>query len=87
MKNYDMQEKLAAIQAVIDKGPYRDDWDSLSAYEVPQWYNKLRFGIFIHYGVFTVPAFDSEWYPRMMYIKGSRAYTHHLETYGSHAQF
>ena len=87
MKNYDMQEKLAAIQAVIDKGPYRDDWDSLSAYEVPQWYNRLRFGIFIHYGVFTVPAFDSEWYPRMMYIKGSRAYTHHLETYGSHAQF
>ena len=87
MKNYDMQEKLDAIQVVLDQGPYRDDWASLSAYEVPRWYRKLRFGIFVHYGVFTVPAFDSEWYPRMMYIKGSKAYTHHLETYGSHAQF
>ena len=87
MKNYDLQEKLNQIQAVIDQGPYRDDWESLSEYEVPKWYAKLRFGIFIHYGLFSVPAFDSEWYPRMMYVKDSRAWHHHLETYGPHAKF
>ena len=87
MKNYDMTEKLNSIRQVIDRGPFHDEWESLSEYEVPEWYSKLRFGIFIHYGLFSVPAFDSEWYPRMMYQKGSRAYQHHLETYGPHSEF
>ncbi len=87
MKNYDMKEKLDRIQKVIDEGPYKDDAASLSAYKVPQWYNGLRFGIFIHYGLFSVPAFDNEWYPRQMYVKGSRAYDHHIETYGRHTDF
>ena len=87
MKNYDLPEKINEIQAVIGQGPYRDDWKSLSAYRVPEWYRKLRFGIFIHYGLFSVPAYDNEWYPRSMYQKGSRAYQHHLECYGEHAKF
>ena len=69
MKNYDMKEQLDGIERVIGKGPYRDDWGSLSAYRVPDWYKRLRFGIFIHYGLFSVPAYDTEWYPRMMYVK------------------
>ena len=87
MKNYDLTEKLNAIRQVIDHGPFHDNWESLSDYQVPEWYSNLRFGIFIHYGLFSVPAFDSEWYPRMMYVKGSRAYQHHLETYGPHTEF
>ncbi len=87
MKDYNMDEKLKAIREVIDRGPYKDDWTSLSSYTVPEWYEKLRFGIFIHYGVFSVPAFDNEWYPRMMYVKDSRAYRHHIETYGKHSDF
>ncbi len=87
MKNYDLDKKLEQIEKVVEKGPYSDDWESLSAYEVPKWYEKLRFGIFIHYGLFTVPQYDSEWYPRMMYVKDSKAYKHHVETYGRHADF
>lgn len=87
MKDYDMQKKLNSIREVIDAGPYSDDWASLSGYEVPEWYGKLKFGIFIHYGVFSVPAFDTEWYPRMMYVKDSKAYKHHIETYGQHTEF
>ena len=87
MKDYDMQEKIGEIEEVIRKGPYKDDWASLSAYRVPEWYEKLRFGIFIHYGLFTVPAFDTEWYPRMMYVRDSKAYEHHILTYGKHTEF
>ncbi len=87
MKNYDLSRKLADIQKVIDDGPFSDNWESLASYEVPKWYENLRFGIFIHYGVFTVPAFDTEWYPRMMYVKDSRAYKHHIDTYGKHTDF
>lgn len=87
MKDYDMQEKIGEIEEVIRKGPYKDDWASLSSYRVPEWYEKLRFGIFIHYGLFTVPAFDTEWYPRMMYVRDSKAYEHHILTYGKHTEF
>ena len=87
MKNYNVDRKLEDIQKVIDEGPYDDDWSSLASYEVPKWYEGLRFGIFIHYGVFTVPAYDTEWYPRMMYVKDSKAYRHHVETYGKHTEF
>ena len=87
MKNYDMKEKLDQIKSVIAKGPYKDDWESLAAYKVPAWYDKLRFGIFIHYGVFSVPAYANEWYPRLMYDPDFDAYEHHLKTYGKHTEF
>nr|MCR5002723.1 alpha-L-fucosidase [Lachnospiraceae bacterium] len=87
MKNYNMNEKLHQIDEVIARGPYDDSWTSLSSYRVPDWYLKLRFGIFIHYGLFSVPAYDTEWYPRMMYVKDSRAYEHHIKTYGPHNRF
>ena len=87
MKNYNIVEELEKIEKVIKEGPFFDDWRSLSGYRIPKWYKKLRFGIFIHYGLFTVPAYDTEWYPRMMYIKDSKAYKHHIQTYGEHNKF
>lgn len=84
---YNKQEWLEKIDRVIAKGPYRDDWNSLSAYRVPQWFKDAKFGIFIHWGVYSVPAFGSEWYSRNMYIQGSREYEHHLKTYGPHKEF
>lgn len=78
---------LERIEAGIRRGPYRDDWASLSQYRAPEWYGKLKFGIFIHWGVYSVPAFGSEWYPRNMYIRGSREFEHHVKTYGPHRDF
>lgn len=66
---------------------YTADWKSLSQYEVPQWYRNARFGIFIHFGIYSVPAYGNEWYPRNMYIQGSEEYKHHIETYGPHKEF
>ena len=82
-----MKQRLAAIEAVIAQGPYSADWASLSRYRVPEWYRDAKFGIFIHWGVYSVPAFDNEWYPRNMYMPGSKAYEHHIATYGPHKEF
>ncbi|MBO4346482.1 MAG: alpha-L-fucosidase [Lachnospiraceae bacterium] len=88
MKNYDLNEKLKQIDEVIKEGPFSDTWESLSNYRVPEWYDKMRFGIFIHYGVFSVPAFGCEWYPRLMYEKEMvDCYEHHLKTYGKQSEF
>ncbi len=84
---YDMHPYLQEIERVIAEGPYQASGESLSRYQVPYWYQNAKFGIFIHWGVYSVPAFGNEWYPRNMYIEGTPEYEHHLQTYGSHAQF
>ena len=82
-----MQQYLEQIERVIAQGPYSDSWQSLSEFPQPKWFNKLKLGIFIHWGVYSVPAFDNEWYPRNMYIQGSKAYEHHIATYGPQKEF
>jgi len=47
--------------------PYTADWASLDTRPTPSWWTEARFGIFIHWGVYAVPAFSkvgeySEWY-------------------------
>jgi alpha-L-fucosidase len=68
-------------------GPFRPDWTSLREYRSPKWYDEARFGIFIHWGVYSVPAFGSEWYSRNMYQEGSREYQYHRDTYGPQDRF
>ncbi|WP_281228326.1 alpha-L-fucosidase [Flavobacterium aquiphilum] len=54
--------------AAIPKGPYQPTWESIKEnYSTPEWFLDGKFGIFIHYGVYTVAAHASEWYPRHMY--------------------
>ena len=78
---------LADVDRTIAAGPYRADWESLRSYQVPDWYKDAKFGIFIHWGVYSVPAFGSEWYPREMYQEGSPENKHQLATYGPLTQF
>ncbi|HUX75890.1 MAG TPA: alpha-L-fucosidase, partial [Anaerolineae bacterium] len=69
------------------KQKYEPTWESLASYSVPEWYQDAKFGIFIHWGVYCVPAFANEWYPRNMYIEGSPEFEHHRETWGLHSEF
>lgn len=49
-------------------GPFEPNWDSIRAnYKVPVWFEDVKFGIFIHWGLYSVPARNSEWYYRYMY--------------------
>src|SRR5512138_222290 len=86
---YDAQ-RAALLKDVDDadqQGPFRPDWESLQGYEPPDWYKDAKFGIFIHWGVYSVPAFGNEWYPRNMYEPGFEAYQHHIATYGAQDKF
>ncbi|MDR2038230.1 MAG: alpha-L-fucosidase [Bacteroidales bacterium] len=67
---------------------FQPNWENLAEnYHFPEWFIDGKFGIFIHWGVYAVPAFGNEWYPRNMYMKDSREYKHHIETYGEHTKF
>ncbi|MCF7669816.1 MAG: alpha-L-fucosidase [Verrucomicrobia bacterium] len=67
---------------------YTADWESLKKHnEAPDWFLDAKFGIYFHWGVYSVPAFGNEWYPRNVYIEGSSEYEHHIETYGPQTEF
>jgi len=62
---------------------YTATWESVDQHPpAPEWFRDAKFGIYAHWGVFSVPAYDSEWYPRNMYDAGSKANLHHIATYG-----
>ena len=63
----DLRARVREIETVAAQGPFAPNWDSLARYQVPDWYQDAKFGIFIHWGVYSVPAFGNEWYPRNMY--------------------
>ena len=54
-----LEDYLRSIDVVIEKGPYKDNWESLNDYPEPTWLKKAKFGIFIHWGAYSVPAFGS----------------------------
>lgn len=78
---------MSSTDDTIAAGPFEASWESLKNYSVPAWYQDAKFGIFIHWGVYSVPAFGSEWYPRNMYQAGSPENLHHIKTYGPVDQF
>jgi len=82
-----MNDYLQKIDFVIENGRYKDNWQSLYTHKTPQWYCDAKFGIFIHWGIYSVPAFGNEWYSRNMYDKRQREYHHHIKKYGHHKDF
>jgi alpha-L-fucosidase len=78
---------VVIIQQLYAQEKYQANWESLKKYQVPDWFRDAKFGIFIHWGVYSVPAFGSEWYPRLMYRKGTKEFEHHLQTYGPQNKF
>ncbi len=56
-------------------------------YTIPEWFKDAKFGIFIHWGVYSVPAYGDAWYSRWMYKKGSDINRHHEKKYGKLTEF
>jgi alpha-L-fucosidase len=59
---------------------------SLLDYQCPEWFRDAKFGIYLHWGAYSV-AEQGEWYPRNMYIEGHPDYLHQLEHYGHPSKF
>lgn len=89
VQKYDARRNslIEDVDKVAQEGPFQPNWESLEKYKVPDWYQDAKFGIFIHWGLYSVPAFDNEWYPREMYLQGSEDFKHHVATYGPQSKF
>jgi alpha-L-fucosidase len=82
-----VENQLKTVDRTVAAGPFHDDVDSLKHMQVPDWFRDAKFGIFIHWGAYSVPAWGNEWYPRNMYQPGSPEFAHQVATYGPQNKF
>lgn len=80
-------DQAAAAGTPVPPGPFAPSWDSLRTnYLVPEWLRDAKFGIMMHWGIYSVPAHGSEWYEKHMY--GNPAFTKwHTEHFGPPDKF
>ncbi len=79
---------IGKISAQTQSQEFQPTFESLDkANPVPEWFKDAKFGIYFHWGVYSVPAFGNEWYPRSMYIKGSPENKHHIADYGDPSEW
>lgn len=70
-------------------------WNTLKDYKTPEWFQDAKFGIYPHWGIYSVAAFGNEWYGYAMYDKLAQSpwyvpktmYPHHVATYGDPGTF
>lgn len=76
---------------------YQASLDSIKTHRTPDWFDNLKYGIFIHWGVYSVPAFGNvgerenyaEWYWNWMHNKNDKTqtYQYHLDHYGANFDY
>ena len=63
-----VQAAADVVAAQVPAGPVQPNWPSLQAYyQVPAWYAEAKFGLCMHWGLYSVPAYHNEWYEKHMY--------------------
>ncbi len=66
-----VEDAVKQIPTPMAPGPVKPTWDSLQEnYKVPSWFRGAKFGIFMHFGIFSVPAHGNEWYEKFLYAGG-----------------
>ena len=97
------EDKTDSQNTPMKEAKYSPDWKSLAGHnEAPDWFQDAKFGIYFHWGVYSVPEFGSEWYPHWMHMSDDSThwsdktsnidvmksiYNHHLKTYGHPSKF
>lgn len=77
----------AAATVVAQSAKYEPNWQSLDARPIPKWFQNAKFGVFIHWGIYSVPAWGTkgsyaEWYQYR--LKENKDFqNHHLSKYGA----
>ena len=76
---------------------YEANWESLNKRGIPKWFNQDKFGIFIHWGVYAVPAYApvipnsglsySEWYGHRIEYKEKQFWDFHSKNYGENFSY
>ena len=66
---------------------YQATWESLTQHEVPRWFSDSKFGLYAHWGIYSVPGFGNEWYGKWMHDPAHEIHQQHRERFGSPADY
>lgn len=70
----------------VAKGDFNPDWESLKAWECPEWFKDAKFGIWAHWGP-QCQAETGDWYARHMYYEKDWQGQHHRRVYGDPGEY
>ena len=90
LSNIESMSAQTQLAEHADKGcKYEASWNSLKMHKTPSWFQNAKFGIYTHWGIYSVPACrpNGSWYGFYMYQEGSPQYKHHVEKYGHPSKF
>jgi len=74
-----------AVTLPIADQPVAPTWASLKQnYRVPSWFKDVKFALWMHWGLYAVPAYQNEWYEKHMY---EEAAAWHASHFGPHTRF
>jgi alpha-L-fucosidase len=96
MKHFLSFLMLMSVMTTFSQKHYEPNWESLDSRPVAPWFADAKFGIFIHWGLYSVPAWSpkgtyAEWYQFFMQdkslfgngkFKGDEVYNYHVKKYG-----
>ncbi|MDI7776439.1 alpha-L-fucosidase [Asticcacaulis sp. EMRT-3] len=75
-----VERALKGVDKPLPAGPYQPTWASIADhYTQAPWFSDAKFGIFIHWGVYSAAAHGNEWYEKHMYAgEGARWHEQHF---------
>lgn len=57
-------QEMARVEQINSKsGNFRPTWESLDTHQVPEWYEDAKFGMFVDWGLYSIPAYAPTGYP------------------------
>ncbi len=76
---------LENVKEPMPHGPFEGTWESIEMhYRTPDWFEDAKFGVFLHWGLYAVPAHRNEWYQKHMYAADAEW---HAKTFGPQETF
>jgi alpha-L-fucosidase len=82
LQKYEDKFKRPTFQRPIEE--FKNEWKAIADNVIPEWIIDAKFGIYTHWGVYSIPGFADNTYVRYMYDKRNPrgVYQHHLDNYG-----
>src|SRR5689334_15058186 len=92
MRKYGLLIACLSMCMFIRAQVYQPTWESLDQRPVPQWFRDAKFGIFIHWGVYSVPGWSSkgnyaEWYQQGLQTTDTARQKFHKLKFGNRSYY
>ena len=83
---------ISLCMIILNAKQYEPNWESLDSRPTPEWFKDAKFGIFIHWGLYSVPAWGpigsyAEWYLNGLLNNDTARIRYHTENYGKNFQY